>query len=187
MTKTTDSSLELYWDRAIHEIDTWAEQARSREDMLLQTINDFVENAKRNQTNLKDFIEQFTKELQEWEKTSREEFLVKLAPIQHVFPIISNEEINQKLDNVQEKTGDFVLKPVRSVIQGNQLDHYLSSIERYIRFRRRNREIYIRNVKEAASVLSRNQNDFVKMITREMTNMFYPFRKYIDNPNNDLN
>ncbi|PGY12994.1 hypothetical protein [Bacillus sp. AFS031507] len=177
------SSLELLWNQEFQNLDAWVERENIREDNLLKTAKLFAENAKRNQSNLKELVNQFSKELSDWEKTSREELLTATINLQTFLPIKSYEEINDELDNLHNKSSEFITSPLTKFENSKYVDQYVAAIEKYIDFRRNNRNWYIKNVKETASIIQTNQYNFFKIITKQVRNVFLPFNRYIEQSN----
>jgi hypothetical protein len=177
------SSVDLLWDQAFQEVDAWVERATYREDVLLQSAKEFAENAKRNQKNLKELTEQFSRELREWEKTSREELLTTTTGLQYIFPMKSYEDINNQLDLVQSKSAEFTSNPFQSLVNGENVYNFVSALEQYVEFRRENRKQYVKNVKETASIIQENQRAFLTIMTNQMKNVFFPFNKYMERAN----
>lgn len=179
--KNHPSSLALLWNQALGQVDAWSKRAEFNEEVLLQSANQFAENVKRNQSNIKELTEQFSKELQNWEKTAREELLTTTAGMQYLFPVKSYEEINTQLDDVQNKTANLTLSPLGHLLKGEQVDKFVSALGQYIEFRRNNRNLYVKNVKETASIIQDNQRAFFKIMADQVKNVFFPFQKYMDN------
>lgn len=175
------SSLALLWNQALGQVDAWAKRAEFNEEVLLQSASQFAENVKRNQHNIKELTEQFSRDLRNWEKTAREELLTTTAGMQYLFPVKSYEEINTQLDDVQNKTAKLTLSPLGHLLNSEQVDKYVSGLVRYIEFRRNNRNLYVKNVKETASIIQENQLAFFKIMTDQVKNVFFPFQRYMDN------
>ncbi|MEH7014787.1 hypothetical protein V7087_28965 [Neobacillus niacini] len=174
------TSLELLWNQAFQNLDAWVEREKIREDNLLKTTKLFAENVKRNQSNLKELVNQFSKELFDWEKTSREELLTATISLQTFFPIKSYEEINDNLDTIHNKSSEIISSPFTNLAKSEYADQYVAAIEKFIEFRRNNRNWYIKNVKETASIIQTNQNKFLKIISKQVRNVFLPFNRYIE-------
>lgn len=177
------SSLDLLWNQAFQEVDAWARRTSFREDVLLQSAKQFAENVKRNQQNMKELSEQFSKELREWEKVSREELLVTTTGLQYLFPVKSYEEINNELDDVQNKTANLTISPLSYLSNGGHADRFVSALDQYVDFRRSNRNLYVKSVKETASIIQKNQRAFLKIMTNQVKNVFFPFNKYMERSN----
>ncbi|WP_045522045.1 hypothetical protein [Neobacillus niacini] len=177
------TSLELLWNHAFQNLDDWVEREKIREDNLLKTTKLFAENVKRNQSNLKELVNQFSKELFDWEKTSREELLTATISLQTFFPIKSYEEINDNLDTIHNKSSEIISSPFTNLAKSEYADQYVAAIEKFIEFRRNNRNWYIKNVKETASIIQTNQNKFLKIISKQVRNVFLPFNRYIEQSN----
>ncbi|MEH7308782.1 hypothetical protein V7137_27410, partial [Neobacillus drentensis] len=118
------SSLELIWNQALQNLDAWVERETIREDNLLKTAQLFAENVKRNQSNLKELVNQFSKELSDWEKTSREELLTATINLQTFFPIKSYEEINDNLDKIHNKSSEMISSPLTKLANNEFVDQY---------------------------------------------------------------
>ncbi|MEH6996555.1 hypothetical protein V7075_28265, partial [Neobacillus drentensis] len=120
------TSLELLWNQAFQNLDAWVERENIREDNLLKTTKLFAENVKCNQSNLKELVNQFSKELFDWEKTSREELLTATISLQTFFPIKSYEEINDSLDNIHNKSSEIISSPLTKLANSEYVDQYVA-------------------------------------------------------------
>ncbi|HZG72294.1 MAG TPA: hypothetical protein VEY51_12235 [Chondromyces sp.] len=178
-----DSSFEMLWNQAFQELDAWVERANYREDVMIQSAKQFAENLKRNQANLKELTEQFSQEIREWEKTSREELLTTTTGLQFLFPVKSYEEVNKQLDQLQDKREEFVSIPVQSLLDGERVDYFVTALEQYIEFRRKNRNLYVKNMKESASIIKDNQRAILNIMSNQMKNVLFPFNKYMERAN----
>ncbi len=175
------SSFELIWKAAYEEVDEWASRLNHRDEIFLNATKKFVESIKRNQENSQAITEQFRRELSEWEKYAREELLMTTTTIQHFFPVKSYEEINQVVDDIQNKTTSLLTTPIRALTTGQALDKYLDSVEQYISFRKRNREKYIEGVKSTTNILYENQKIFVNLFEKQVKSALLPFQQYMKN------
>ncbi|MEH7013856.1 hypothetical protein V7087_24110 [Neobacillus niacini] len=175
------SSFELMWRAAYEEVDEWAGRLNHRDDLFLNATKQYVESIKRNQENSKAITEQFRKELLEWEKYAREELLMTTTTIQHFFPVKSYEEINQVVDDIQNKTTSLFTTPIRALTNGQALDKYLDSVEQYISFRKKSRVKYIEGVKGTTNVLYENQKIFVDLFEKQVKSALLPFQQYMKN------
>jgi hypothetical protein len=177
------SSLDLLWNQAFQEVDAWVERANYREEVIIQSAKQLAESVKRNQKNRNELTEQFSKELGEWEKKSREELLSATTGLQYLFPLKSYEEINKQLDQVQSKTGELTAIPFRNLANGENVDSFVAAFTKYIEFIQKNRNQYVTNMKETASIIQNNQRAFMKVMTNQVKNMFFPFHKYMERSN----
>jgi flagellar biosynthesis/type III secretory pathway chaperone len=173
------SSFELMWKAAFEEVDEWAGRLNHHDDLFLNATKQYVESIKRNQENSNAITEQFKKELLEWEKYAREELLMTTTTIQHFFPVKSYEEINQVVDDIQNKTTSLLSTPIRSLTNGQALDKYLDSVQQYISFRKKGREKYIEGVKSTTNVLYENQKIFVNLFENQVKSALLPFQQYM--------
>lgn len=174
------SSFDLIWEQAFQEMDAWVERANQSEVALLQSARQFAESVARNQKNMKELSEKFTSELREWEKTSREEILTATAGFQYIFPLKSYEEINSQLDQLQDQASALSFSTFSSLINGEQAYNFVTALEQYVEFKQKNREQYVRNIKETASIIQENQKAFLKIMTNQMKNIIFPFNKYLE-------
>jgi hypothetical protein len=177
------SSLELLWNQAFINLDAWVESEEVREDHLLQSAKNLAENVKRNQTNFKELSKQFSKELFELENKSREELLLATISLQSLFPIKSNEEINNQLDYLKNKTSELVSKPFDNIGNAKFVENYVSVVEKYIEFKRNNRNLYVNKVKDTALIIQANQSRLLNLITKPVKNVIFPFNKFIERSN----
>ncbi|WP_423801534.1 hypothetical protein [Neobacillus sp. SAB-20_R2A] len=175
------SSLELIWKIGFDELDAWANRFNKRDELFLSAVKNYVESVKRNQDNLKAVTEQFDREVKEWEKAAREELLVTTTTLQHFFPVKSYEEINKVVDDIQQKTANLLLTPVKALTGGQALDKYLDVVEQYLAFRKKAREKYIESVKKTTNVLYENQKIFVDLFSKQLKAAIFPFQKFMKN------
>jgi hypothetical protein len=175
------SSLDLIWKIGLDEVDAWAERFNKVDDIFLASVYNFVERVKRNQENLQEITEQFSKELKTWEKTAREEVLVTTTALQHFFPVKSYEEINQVVDDIQKKSTSLLLTPFRSLSSGQALDKYVAAVEQYLSLRKQTREKYFDSVKKTTNILYENQKLFLNLFTKQVKTAIFPFQKYMKN------
>ncbi|EKN68789.1 hypothetical protein BABA_12081 [Neobacillus bataviensis LMG 21833] len=175
------TSLDLLWKLGFDEVDAWAERFNKRDERFLEAVRNFVEKVKQNQENVITIAAQFSVELKDWEKAAREEFLATTTPLQHFFPVKSYEEINQVVEDIQNKTTQLLLTPAQALTTGQfqALDKYLETVEQYISFRKKSREKYIESVKKTTNVLYENQKLFVNLFAKQVKTAMFPFQKYM--------
>jgi hypothetical protein len=175
------SSIDLIWKIGFDELDAWTERFNKRDARFLNAVREYVEKIKQNQENVIGIAAQFSLELKEWEKTAREELLVTTTPLQYFFPVKSYEEINQVVDDIQNKTAHLLLTPVQALTTGEfqALDKYLETVEKYIAYRKNGREKYIDSVKKTTNVLYENQKAFVNLFAKQVKTAMFPFEKYM--------
>lgn len=176
------SSLEMVWKAAFTELDAWAKRFNERDEAFLSATRHYVEMVRRNQDNVNTITEQFNKELSAWEKGAREELLVTTTAIQHFFPIKSYEEINQVVDEIQQRTGSLLTTPIRALTSGQALDKYQAAVEQYMALRKSTREKYIDSVKKTSNVIYENQRVFVNLFANQVKTALFPFQKYMKSP-----
>jgi len=177
------SSVELLWNQAFINLDSWVEREEVREDHFLQSAKNLAENVKKNQTNFKELSKQFSKELFELENKSKEELLLATISLRNLFPIKSNEEINKQLGYLKNKTTELVSKPFDQMENAKFVENYVSLVEKYIEFKRNNRNLYVSNVKETALNIQANQCALLNLITKSVRNVMFPFNKFIERSN----
>ncbi|OLO25631.1 hypothetical protein BTR23_24325 [Alkalihalophilus pseudofirmus] len=174
------TSLDLLWKQSLQELDAWSERACYREQVLLNSTKHLVENLKRNQTNMKDFIEQFVKEQRDWEKVAREELLTSTSHLQYLFPIQSFEEINRFVDNFQVKATEISNIPVYSLSNAEVLERFVQSVEQFVEFRKNSRIQFIENLKGTLKIIHENQRGMVQLFTKQVKNVLFPFNMYME-------
>ncbi|MCM3690125.1 hypothetical protein [Neobacillus niacini] len=174
------SSLDLLWNHAFRELDQWAKKADFRDDVFLKEAMYFAESIKRNQENIKSVREQFNKEFGNWERTAREEFLMSTTVLQHIFPKISYEDINQQIDQIQSRTASILNAPLQKVVNNQMMDQYLQMAEQYISLRKNARMQYIKTLKQAASLIYESQKGFVNLLTGQLKTVIFPLNKYME-------
>lgn len=183
MTTKNEAGQEMLLDQSLKQIDRWAKQEEFREELLIQSVKHFGENLKQRQVNTKEVAEQFSKQIQEWEKASREQFLTTMAPLHQLFPTHSFEQINEQLDYVQRTTANIALTPLHQLLKEDFVDGYMSTVEKYVEYRKNSREKYVENVKEASSMIYRNQSALFQMVKSQMKNVFFPLNRFMKQPN----
>lgn len=174
------SSLDILWQNAFRELDEWAAHANFRDEVFLKEALHYVESIKRNQGSLRDVTEQFNREFKDWEKAAREEFLMSTTSLQHFFPLRSYEEINQQIDNIQQKTLSILAVPCQAVSSIQVMDKYIQMIEQYISLRKNGRTQYIKMIKQASNLVYENQKGFVNLFSKQIKAMMFPFNKYLE-------
>jgi len=177
------TSLDMLWKLGFNELDAWAERFNKRDALFMEAVRNYVEKLKQNQENAITIAAQFGMEVKEWEKGAREELLVTTTPLQHFFPVKSYEEINNVVEDIQNKTAHLLLTPAQSLITGqlDALDKYVETVEQYIAYRKNGREKYIDSVKKTSNVLYENQKVFVNMFTKQVKTAIMPFQNYMKN------
>jgi hypothetical protein len=175
------TSLDLVWKLGFNELDAWAERFNKQDELFLETVKNYVEKLKQNQENAITIAAQFGMELKKWEKAAREELLMTTTSLQNFFPVKSYEEINQVVDDIQNKTANLLLTPTQALITGQleALDKYVETVEQYIDYRKNGREKYIESVKKTSNVLFENQKVFVNMLTKQVKTAMLPFQNYM--------
>lgn len=176
-----ETSLDLLWKLGFDEVDAWAERFNKRDERFLEAVRNFVDKVKQNQENVITIAAQFSVELKDWEKAARDEFLATTTPLQHFFPVKSYEEINQVVEDIQNKTAQLLLTPAQALTTGQfqALDKYLETVEQYISFRKKAREKYMESVKKTTNVLYENQKLFVNLFAKQVKTAMFPFQKYM--------
>ena len=174
------SSLDMLWNHAFRELDQWAKHADFRDEVFLKEANYFADSIKRNQENMKSVREQFNKEFANWERTAREEFLMSTTALQHLFPKISYEEMNQQFDQIQSRTASILNTPIQMISNIQLMDQYLNMIDQYIAFRKNGRNQYINTIKQAASLIYESQKGFVNLFSGPIKSFMFPLNKFME-------
>ncbi|ULT58345.1 hypothetical protein L1999_07440 [Neobacillus drentensis] len=175
------SSLDLLWKLGFDELDEWAEKFNKQDERFLEAVRNYVEKAKKNQENVITVAAQFGLELKEWEQSTREELLMTTTTLQSFFPVKSYEEINQVVEDIQNKSAQLLITPVQKLTTGQiqALDKLLETVEQYISMRKKGREKYLESVKKTTNVLYENQKLFVDVFTKQVKSAILPFQKYL--------
>jgi uncharacterized protein YgbK (DUF1537 family) len=175
------SSLDLLWKIGFDELDTWIERFNKQDERFLEAVRNYVEKAKQNQENVITVAAQFGLELKEWEQSTREELLMTTTSLQNFFPVKSYEEVNQVLEDIQNKTAEILITPVQKLTTGQiqALDKLLETVEQFISMRKKGREKYLESVKKTTNVLYENQKLFVDVFTKQVKSAILPFQKYL--------
>ncbi len=175
------SSLDFLWKLGFEELNVWEERFNQRDAQFLEAVKNYVEKIKHDQENANTIAAQFSVELKEWEKTVREEFLVTTTPLQNFFPVKSYEEINQVVEDIQNKTAQLLITPAQALTtsQYQVLDKYLETVEEYISFRKIGREKYMESIKKTSNVLYENQKLFVNLFAKQVKSTMFPLEKYM--------
>ncbi|MBV7503995.1 hypothetical protein KW850_01775 [Bacillus sp. sid0103] len=176
---TQFSSLDMLWHNAFRELDGWAKRANFLDEIFLKEAVNFADSIKKKQDNMKEIFEKFNKELTEWERTAREEFLMSTTSLQHFFPLKSYEEINAQIDQIQKRTMSILSKPCQVITQNQAMDKYLEMIEQYIALRKKGRMQYIKTVKQAGNLIYENQKGFVNLFAGQIKTLMFPLNKYM--------
>jgi hypothetical protein len=177
------SSLDFLWKLGFEELNVWEQRFNKYDAQFLEAAKNYVESIKQNQENANTIAAQFSVELKDWEKAVREEFLVTATPLQNFFPVSSYEEINQVVEDIQNKTAQLLITPVQALttIQYQVLDKYLETVEKYISFRKIGREKYMESIKKTSNVLYENQKLFVNLFAKQVKSTMFPLEKYMIN------
>jgi hypothetical protein len=175
------SSLDLIWKLGFDELDAWAERFNKQDERFLEAVRNYVEKAKQNQENLISVAAQFGVELKEWEQSTREELLMTTTSLQSFVPVKSYEEVNQVLEDIQNKTAQILITPVQKITTGQiqALDKLVETVEQYVGMREKGRAKYLESVKKTTSVLYENQKLFVDVFTKQIKSAILPFQKYL--------
>jgi len=175
------SSLDLLWKLGFDELDAWAERFNKQDERFLEAVGNYVEKAKQNQENVIAIAAQFGLELKEWEQSTREELLMTTTSLQYFFPVKSYEEINQVVEDIQNRSAQIFITPVQKLTTGQiqALDKLLETVEQYISMRKKGREKYLESVKKTTNVLYENQKLFVDVFTKQVKSAILPFQKYL--------
>lgn len=174
------SSLDLLGRYAIHELDEWAKCADHRDEVFFKELRRCSKSVQRNQGNIKAIVEQFTKELTEWEKIARDEFLMSTTTFQHFFPIRSYEEINAQIDQIQKRVLSLLNTPCQTMANCQAIEKYLEMIGQYIDLRKKGRLQYINTLKQAGNLLYEFQKGFVNLCTKQFKELIFPLNKYME-------
>ena len=174
------SALDILWHHAFRELDQWAKHADFRDEVFLKEAKYFAESIKRNQENIKSVREQFGKEFANWERTAREELLMSTTALQHLFPKVSYEDINQQIDQIQNRTASILNSPLQMVTNNQLMEQYLNMIDRYIILRKNGRKQYIKTLKQAATLIYESQKGFVSLFTGQIKSIIFPLNKYME-------
>lgn len=173
------STLELIWEHANQEIDSWAQRSEYYDQEFLKAAKKYVDSVNQNREKMKLITDQFNKELQEWEATAREELLMTTTTLQQIFPKKSYHEINQVMDNIQNKMTTLLMTPINVLASAKTFDKYLEAVEQYVSLRKQSRQQYIESVKQTASVFYKNQKMFMNLFENQLKTAVFPFQKYM--------
>lgn len=174
------SSLDLVWRYAFHELDEWLKCAEHRDEVFLKEVRQFSKSVKRNQGNINAIAEQFTNEFTEWEKTTRDEYLMSTTTLQHFFPIWSYEEINAQMDQIQKKVLSLLSTPCQTIANCQAIEKYLEMMDQYIDLRKKGRLQYIKTVKQSGNPLYEYQKGLVNLFTTPFKELIFPLNKYME-------
>lgn len=173
------SFIDQLWNQSIQMIDDWDEGEYFREEVLLQSSIQLAENVIQNQTNAKELINQFKKELFKWEEMSREQLLTSNTVLHNLILINSFEEINNQVDQIKNLSSELLTSPLNNLLKGNYSDSIINTLDNYIEKRRNYRNYYVKNIKETFSIIQKNQITFLNFLTNPIENVFFPFNKYM--------
>jgi hypothetical protein len=175
------SSLELLWVHVHQELDSWAEQFEYYDQVFLNAVKKYVERVKQDRENMKAITDQFHKEFQEWETAAREDLLMRTTTIQQIFPKKSYHEINQVIDDIQNKMAAIFLTPINAMTNNKALDQYVKAIEQSIFVRKQTRQRLIENVKQSANIIYGIQKQLINILEGQLKAAFFPLQKYMEN------
>ena len=169
------------WKLGFDELDARLEQLNERDERFLDAVRGYVEKVKQNQENVVTIAVQFGMELKEWEKAAREELHLTTTSLQPFLPVKSFEEMNQVVNDIQNKTAHLLLTPAQAITTGQfqALDKYLETVGKYIAIRKNGREKYMDSVKKTSNVLYQNQKVLVNLFAKQMKTLF-PLQKFIN-------
>jgi hypothetical protein len=176
------SSLDILWQNAFRELEEWAAHADYRDEVFLKEARYYIDSIKRNRGNLSEVTDQFSREFRDWEKAARDEFLMSTTTLQHFLPIRSYEDINQQIDQIQQRTLSILAVPCQAVSSLQMMDRYLQMIEQYISIRKKSRMQYVKMIKQASNLIYENQKGFVNLFSRQIKALMFPFNKYLEKP-----
>lgn len=148
--------------------------------MFLKEAMYFAETIKRNQKNIKTASEQFNKEFANLEKTAREELLMATTVLQHIFPKISYEEINQQIDLIKKRTFSILGTPLQMDVNKQMMEKSIEMIEQYISFRKNSRKQFNKTINQAASLIYESQKGLVNLFTGQFKTCMFPLNKYME-------
>ncbi|MFD4704923.1 hypothetical protein ACFWM3_08635 [Gottfriedia sp. NPDC058432] len=174
------SSLELLWRQAFQFVDMWANGETHRESVLLQTIRFLADNLKQSKTNINDFSKHISNELYELERASREEILMSTTVIQRIFPFRSFEEINNRFDKYKNQTYEAFFTTIDHLTNDKLVEKYICDLEKYIEFKRNNRNQFMEYLKETSTIFQPNQYPFINQLTTHLKNLLFPFNSYME-------
>ncbi|WP_026566685.1 hypothetical protein [Bacillus sp. UNC41MFS5] len=170
------SSLDLLWRYSYQVLDEWAKCGDHRDEVFLKQVRRFSGN----QGYKKTIAEQLTKEVTEWEKNARDEFLMSTTTLHHFFPVRSYEEINVQFDQIQKTVLSLLSTPCQAIANSQATEKYVELIEQYIEFRKKGRMQYINIVKQAGNPLYEFQKGFVNQFTTQFKELIFPLNKYLE-------
>ncbi|MGG1677210.1 hypothetical protein ACIFOT_15845 [Neobacillus sp. NRS-1170] len=174
------SSKELLWKHAFQQVDSWIERENSREEILLKSAKQLAKNVKQNQNNLIEITQQFSKELRHLEKTSRVEVLTSTTGLQALVPFKSYEEINDSFDHLWNKASEFINTPFEKLMNVSNPENIINGLEKYIEFRRNNRNLFVNNIKGTANSIQSHQLELLNTVRNQIKNVIFPFHRYLE-------
>lgn len=174
------SSLDMLWYSKFQELDEWAKCAEHRDEVFLSEVRRISNRIQRSQANLKAITEQFTKEVTQWEKAARDEFLMSTTLLQQFFPNRSYEEINAQFDQIQNSLVSLLRTPSQTISNWQNMENYVEMFGQSIELRKKGRLQYIHNVKQVVNPLYEYQKGFVNMAATQFKELFFPLNKYME-------
>lgn len=174
------SSLDILWNSKFQELDEWAKCAEHRDEVFLSEVRRISNRFQRSQANLKAITEQFTKEVTQWEKTARDEFLMSTTLLQQFFPNRSYEEINAQFNQIQNSLVSLLRTPSQTISNWQNMENYVEMIDQSIELRKKGRLQYIHNVKQVVNPLYEYQKGFVNMAATQFKELFFTLNKYME-------
>lgn len=178
--ESTQSSLDMLWNSKFQEFDEWAKCAEHRDEVFLSEVRRISNKLQQSQANLKAITEQFTKEVTQWEKTVRDEFLMSTTLLQQFFPNRSYEEINEQFDQIHNSLVSLLRTPSQTISTWKNMENYVEMIDQSIELRKKRRLQYFNSVKQAVNPLYGYQKGFVNMAATQFKELFFPLNKYME-------
>ncbi|WHY03228.1 hypothetical protein [Neobacillus sp. DY30] len=174
------SSLDMLWNSKFQELDEWAKCAEHRDEVFLSEVRRISNRFQRSQANLKSITEQFTKEVTQWEKTARDEFLMSTTLLQQFFPNRSYEEINAQFDHIQNSLVSLLKTPSQTISSWKNMENFVEMIDQSIELRKKERLQYIKSIKQAANPFYEYQKGFVNLFAKQFKELIFPLNKYME-------
>jgi len=173
-------SLDLLWNQVYQQLDVWSEQAVRREEILVSSVKNLVENVKRNQQNAKELIQQFTTEQLEWEKKARNQLISYTTGLSMLFPKFSYVDINQNFEQFHNKVMEFSKQPVEKLSRPEYLEKLVQTTENYIEFRRNSREKLVERIIGKTVLIQNSQEKVIQLLSNPFNTVLFPINKFID-------
>lgn len=174
------SSLEFVWDKWLDEFDRLNNQMDKKEKELLNSFDEWLENVKRNEENQKEFIAKIREDQKGWFKYLREEFLTVTSGFRFFTPIMSVEEMDRTLEELEDKVLQSFVSPSSINQSGEVKENAFKALKQYFDYRRETRRSLVKSLKESTEQVKEQQIGLVNMWEKQVKSMLFPYTSFVN-------